>query len=76
MPLSGAGTPFAEADEDFRFAASVAAFGMVLRDSPHKGNADLGRVLDWARGALGDDPDGRRAEFGQMVAQAWAARQR
>jgi Ca-activated chloride channel homolog len=76
VPLADAGASFAEADEDFRFAASVAAFGMVLRDSPHKGSADLGHVLDWARGALGDDPDGRRAEFGQMVAQAWAARQR
>jgi Ca-activated chloride channel homolog len=76
VPLSSAGTSFADADEDFRFAASVAAFGMVLRDSPHKGSADLGRVLDWVRAATGDDPDGRRAEFGRMVAQAWAARAR
>jgi Ca-activated chloride channel homolog len=76
VPLSDAGASFAEADEDFRFAASVAAFGMVLRDSPHKGSADLGRILEWTRGALGDDPDGRRAEFSRMAAQAWTARAR
>ncbi|MET0554632.1 MAG: VWA domain-containing protein [Vicinamibacteria bacterium] len=76
VPLADHGTSFADAGEDFRFAASVAAFGMVLRDSPHKGGADLGRVLEWTRAATGDDPDGRRAEFARMVAQAWAARAR
>jgi Ca-activated chloride channel family protein len=76
VPLSDAGATFAEADEDFRFAASVAAFGMVLRESPHKGSADLGRVLEWTRDAIGDDPDGRRAEFSGIVAQAQAARTR
>ena len=27
--------------EDFRFAAAVAEFGLILRDSPYKGNASL-----------------------------------
>jgi hypothetical protein len=49
---------------------------MVLRESPHKGSADLGRVLEWTRDAIGDDPDGRRAEFSGIVAQAQAARTR
>jgi Ca-activated chloride channel family protein len=34
---------------DFQFAAAVAGFGMVLRDSPHKGNATFATVLDLAQ---------------------------
>jgi Ca-activated chloride channel homolog len=38
-------TGFAGASEDFKFAAAVASFGMVLRDSPHKGEATFDSVL-------------------------------
>jgi Ca-activated chloride channel family protein len=55
---------------DFRFQAAVAEFGLVLRNSPHRGRADLGRVIATARGALGDDPDGYRAEFVRLVQAA------
>ena len=36
---------------DLRFAAAVAAFGMILRDSEHRGSATLDGVLELARGA-------------------------
>ena len=55
---------------DFRFAAAVAAWGMVLRDSAHKGGADMDKVLEWARQALADDaydPGGHRREFIDLV---------
>ncbi len=42
FPLIDAGGSFAEADDDFRFAATVAGFGMLLRDSEHRG------TLTWA----------------------------
>jgi len=55
---------------DFTFAASVAAFGMVLRDSKYRGAADLAAVLRWARSSLGRDDEGYRREFIRMVEEA------
>jgi Ca-activated chloride channel family protein len=53
--------------DDFRFAAAVAAFGMVLRESEHRGRATVQQVLTLARGARGGDAEGYRAEFIRMV---------
>lgn len=61
------GTPLAETSDNFRFSAAVAAFGMLLRESEFKGTATLTDVLDMAKGAKGDDEEGYRAEFIQMV---------
>jgi Ca-activated chloride channel homolog len=61
---------FSEASEDFKFAAAVAAFGMVLRDSPHKGNANLERALEWAKEGQGTDRYGYRQEFIRLVHRA------
>jgi Ca-activated chloride channel homolog len=58
--------------EDFRFAASVAAFGMILRGSPHAGSASLEAVSQWARASLGEDREGYRREFVQLVDAAAA----
>ena len=55
---------------DFTFAASVAAFGMVLRDSEYRGTADLAAVLRWARSSVGRDHEGYRREFVRMVEEA------
>jgi len=59
--------PSARASEDFRFASAVAGFGMLLRESEHRGNLHTEQVLDLAGGALGRDPDGYRSEFLDMV---------
>ena len=55
---------------DFTFAASVAAFGMVLRDSEYCGSTDLEAVLRWARKSVGSDREGYRSEFVRMVEAA------
>jgi Ca-activated chloride channel family protein len=55
---------------DFRFAASVAGFGMLLRDSPHKGNATYTSVINLAQGAIGKDESGYRKSFVEMVKKA------
>jgi len=47
------GKRFGDAPVDFRFTAAVAAFGMLLRESPHKGTASYAQVQDWARQASG-----------------------
>ncbi len=57
---------------DFRWAAAVAEFGMLLRNSRHAGEATLDTVLEAARGAVGEDPQGYRAEFLDMVRKAQA----
>ena len=58
------------ASNDFRFAAAVAAFGMVLRDSKYKGNANLDLVLNLAQNSQGADLDGYRADFIELVKTA------
>jgi Ca-activated chloride channel family protein len=67
VPLVDAGAGYAQASPDFRFAAAVASFGMILRDSPHRGNATLAGVIELAGGALGDDREGHRAAFLDLV---------
>ncbi|HWV56498.1 MAG TPA: von Willebrand factor type A domain-containing protein [Longimicrobiales bacterium] len=53
--------------EDFRFAAGVAGFGMLLRGSEHRGSTDVDMILDLARAGRGRDEDGLRAEFIRLV---------
>jgi len=55
---------------DFRFAAAVAEFGMLLRDSQYKGSSNYDHVLTTAEANLGTDPGGHRAEFTTLVRQA------
>lgn len=55
---------------DFRFAGAVAGFGMLLRDSEHKGSASYDAVIAAARGAKGADSEGYRAEFIRLVEMA------
>lgn len=56
--------------EYFRFSAAVAEFGMLLRDSEHKGGASYAHVLQMAESARGKDPEGYRAEFINLVKTA------
>jgi Ca-activated chloride channel family protein len=70
VSLKDEGKPFESADPDFRFAASVASFGMLLRDSPYKGEADYATVLAWAKGGGSNDESGLRTEFLRLVQSA------
>ncbi len=72
FPLKGRPVAFEAADDDVRFASAVAAFGMLLRDSPHKGDATYERVLDIALKAAGNDRFGYRREFTELVRNAQA----
>ena len=55
---------------DFRFAAAVAGFGMLLRDSEHAGDLDLDDVVTLAEKGKGADPRGYRGEFIRLVEAA------
>jgi Ca-activated chloride channel family protein len=70
VPLVDRGNAFTRATPDFRFAAAVAEFGMILRDSPFKGTARMDSVLDIAGGSRGQDRNGYRAEFLTLVQKA------
>ena len=61
------GVQFSDASSDFRFATSVAAFGMLLRKSEMAGDVNMDAVLEIATAARGEDRHGYRAEFLQMV---------
>ncbi|HLF83479.1 MAG TPA: VWA domain-containing protein [Blastocatellia bacterium] len=60
-------TGAASASENTRFAAAVAEFGMLLRDSKLKGRSSFENCLALARESRGDDPEGYRAEFISLV---------
>ncbi len=53
-------TDFDLASADFRFAAAVAEFGMILRDSPYKGQASMDQTIGIAEQSEGDDKNGSR----------------
>lgn len=60
----------AKTSDNFRFAASVAEFGMLLRSSEFKSNASFSNVLALARKARGNDEEGYRSEFIKLVQNA------
>ena len=62
--------PWAETSGDFRFASSVAGFGMLLRGSEFKGDLTYGQAQRMAAGAVGRDEGGYRAELVRLIEKA------
>ncbi|MEO8404845.1 MAG: von Willebrand factor type A domain-containing protein [Chitinophagaceae bacterium] len=62
--------PIGNTTDNFRFAASVAEFGMLLRNSSFRSNASFSNVLNMARKAKSNDDEGYRAEFIRLVENA------
>lgn len=58
---------FSSASPDFKFASSVAWFGLVLRNSSLIKNKDLKEVENLAKKGRGKDDEGYRAEFVRLV---------
>ncbi|HMR92382.1 MAG TPA: von Willebrand factor type A domain-containing protein [Chitinophagaceae bacterium] len=59
-----------KASDNFRFAAAVAQFGMLLRNSAFKNEASYTSVVNMAKAARGADEEGYRAEFIRLVESA------
>jgi len=57
-----------QASVDFRFAAAVAGYGMLLTHSEHLGGFTWDQCLELARSGRGSDPEGQRAELYRLVA--------
>jgi Ca-activated chloride channel family protein len=56
-----------ELSEDFYFAAAVVEFGMLLRDSEYKGDASADSARSLAEKGLGEDKNGYRLEFMELI---------
>ena len=70
VPVTDGGADFESASEDFRFAAAVASFGMLLRNSEYKGSSSFAGVRAMAENAQGNNRGGYRSEFLTLVDQA------
>ena len=59
-----------EVPTELDFAAGVAAYGMILRDSKYKGTATYEMAFDLVGTGLGYDPYGYRLQLQTMIAAA------
>jgi Ca-activated chloride channel family protein len=66
-PVNDRGSDYHGTSDDFRFAAAVAEFGMLLRNSEFAGDITYDDILSLAESARGDDANGYRAEFIGLV---------
>jgi Ca-activated chloride channel family protein len=69
VPLVDRGQSFDNASIDFRFAAAVAEFGMLLRNSSYRGTSTWESAIAIARASRGADKEGYREEFIRLVQQ-------
>ena len=60
-------TDLTQTDDDYRFAAAVAEWGMLLRNSKYKAKSSYKQVIDLAKNATGKDEEGYRKEFIRLV---------
>ncbi len=58
------------ASPNLRFAAAVAEWGMLLRNSKYRGASSYDHVLAIARKSVGHDDEGYRAEFIDLVSSS------
>ncbi len=61
-----------EESADFRFAASVAAFGQKLRGGRHLGNFGYDAIRALGEAGATPDPSGYRQEYLMLVDRAWS----
>ena len=70
QPVLDVGLTLEKSSDNFRWAATVATFGQLARESKFRGASTYGNVLEMARGAKGEDRFGYRAEFIKLVEKA------
>jgi Ca-activated chloride channel homolog len=70
LDLLAQSTDFEDASENMRFATSVAAAGLLLKESQNKGDLTWKQVIKWTEAAMGFDPGQWRKEFLEMAKEA------
>jgi Ca-activated chloride channel family protein len=63
-------THLEKASADLKFAAAIATFGMYLRNSEYLQDFNFADLLTLAKAGKGDDKEGYRAEFIQLIENA------
>lgn len=58
---------WAKTSDNFRWAAAVTEFGLLLRESPFQQQSSYKQAIELARSAIGEDKNGYRHEFIRMV---------
>ncbi len=72
VPFVGTFVPLDSASEDFRFAAGVAAAGLMLRGDLAAIDLTYREVVEWTSAAVGADASGYRREFIDLLKNAAA----
>ena len=70
LDISGAPVAWEDASENMRFALSVTAFGLLLRQSEYSGDASYRLIYDLGKDAMSFDPYGHRSGFFTLVDKA------
>jgi autotransporter-associated beta strand protein len=75
LPVTDEAKTLEAASGEFQFSASVAAFGLLLRDSSYKGTLTWEAVRKLALAGKGSDKLGYRGEFLQLIDKAAGLKQ-
>ncbi len=67
IAVKNTSTKLDQQSSDFRFAASVAGFGMKLKDSEFTREMSYSELLELAKSGRGSDNEGYRAEFIRLI---------
>lgn len=67
MALQNSDNKFNSASDSFKFASAVAMFGMHIRESQNLKAVNLSQIQDIARSAKGEDKNGYRKEFIELM---------
>jgi len=69
-PVLGELVALGQTSNNFRFSAAVAEFGLLLRQSQYMQQSNYQQIETLAKSAKGQDDDGYRGEFIQLVKTA------
>lgn len=72
LPVKASITPFNATSTDMKFVTAVVEFGLLLRNSEFKGQANFDHVIETAQNALGDEKNDYRVQFVTLVRSAKA----
>lgn len=67
LDIYDTGNTFVQSSENMRFASSLSALGLYLRNSAYKGTVSIDNIRTWAAGAMNFDPNGYRARHLQLL---------
>ncbi len=67
LQVSDNNTSYDKASQDHQFAAAVASFGLLMRESEYRGETSYNNIKTWAQRSMSYDPFGYKREFLDLV---------